>query len=207
MQLSASLIHRLSPGSKLLALIFLISAISIDLPFVNDSVKPWVPAFGLLLTAALYALAFAGVGKFLEQVWAFKLLIVLVTIPQLLFGTPWATVLSATVRLTDAMLLAALFSLTTKTRDLLDSIEGSLESNWLRPLRRLGLKPATVSLAFAMTMNAIPMIMKFLNQTKEAQAARGVKPTPVRMTIPLLVASLKYADEYAEALSARGVEV
>ena len=207
MQPSASPIHRLSPGSKLLALIFLIAAISIDLPFIDEAVKPWIPVAGLLVTAALYTVAFSGLAKFLEQVWAFKLLIVLVTIPQLLFGTPWATVLSATVRLTDAMLLAALFSLTTKTRDLLDSIEVSLGSKWLSPLRRLGLKPATVSLAFAMTMNAIPMIMKFLNQTKEAQAARGVKPTPVRMTIPLLVASLKYADEYAEALSARGVEV
>jgi biotin transport system permease protein len=105
------------------------------------------------------------------------------------------------------MLLATLFSLTTKTRDLLDSIESVLGSQFFRPLTRLGLKPQTVSLTFAMTMNAIPMIMKFLNQTKEAQAARGVKPTPVRMTIPLLVASLKYADEFAEALTARGVEV
>lgn len=207
MSSAESLIHRVAPGPKLLALILLIAVISIDLPFIDEAVKPWVPAFGLMLTAALYALAFPGVGKFLEQLWAFKLLIALVTIPQLLFGTPLATVLTATVRLTDAMLLAALFSLTTKTRDLLDSIEVSLGSKWLSPLRRLGLKPATVSLAFAMTMNAIPMIMKFLNQTKEAQAARGVKPTPVRMTIPLLVASLKYADDYAEALSARGVEV
>jgi biotin transport system permease protein len=207
MQPSTSLIHRLSPGAKLLALIFLIAAISIDLPFTDEAVKPWIPAGGLLVTAALYTAAFSGLAKFLAQVWAFKLLIVLVTIPQLLFGTPIHTVLTATVRLTDAILLAALFSLTTKTRDLLDSIEVSLGSKWLSPIRRLGLKPATVSLAFAMTMNAIPMIMKFLNQTKEAQAARGVKPTPVRMTIPLLVASLKYADEYAEALSARGVEV
>lgn len=207
MRSAESLIHRLSPGPKLLALILLIAAISIDLPFIDDAAKPWIPASGLLLTAALYALAFSGLGRFLSQVWAFKLLIVLVTIPQLLFGTALGTVLSATVRLTDAMLLAALFSLTTKTRHLLDSIERALGSKWISPLRRLGLKPATVSLAFAMTMNAIPMIMKFLNQTKEAQAARGVKPTPVRMTIPLLVASLKYADEYAEALSARGVEV
>jgi biotin transport system permease protein len=207
MRPSESVIHRTAPGPKLLALILLIAAISIDLPFTADAVKRWIPSFGLMLTAALYALAFPGVGKFLEQLWNLKILIALVTIPQLLFGTPLATVLTATVRLTDAMLLAALFSLTTKTRDLLDSIEGSLGSKWLSPLRRLGLKPATVSLAFAMTMNAIPMIMKFLNQTKEAQAARGLKPTPVRMTIPLLVASLKYADEYAEALSARGVEV
>jgi biotin transport system permease protein len=205
--LNPSVIHRAATGPKLLALILLITAISIDLPFIDDTIKPWIPAGGLLFTAALYALAFPGVDKFLEQVWNLKLLIALITIPQLLFGTPLATVLSATMRLTDAMLLAALFSLTTKTRDLLDSIESALGAKWLSPLTRLGLKPATVSLAFAMTMNAIPMIMKFLNQTKEAQSARGVKPTPVRMTIPLLVASLKYADEYAEALTARGVEV
>lgn len=202
-----SLIHRAAPGPKLLALILLITAISIDLPFIDDTAKPWIPAGALLFTAALYALAFKSPTKFVEQLWSLKLLIVLITIPPLLFGTPLATVLTATTRLTDAMLLAALFSLTTKTRDLLDSIESALGAKWLSPLTRLGLKPQTVSLAFAMTMNAIPMIVKFLNQTKEAQAARGVKPTPVRMTIPLLVASLKYADEYAEALTARGVEV
>lgn len=206
-QPTASMIHRAAPGPKLLTLILLIAAISFDLPFIDDAAKPWMPAIGLLLTAALYAVAFSGLTKFAEQLWNLKLLIALITIPQLLFGTPIATVLSATLRLTDAMLLAALFSLTTKTRELLDAIESALGAKWLSPLRRLGLKPATVSLAFAMTMNAIPMILKFLTQTKEAQAARGVKPTPVRMTIPLLVASLKYADEYAEALSARGVEV
>ena len=202
-----SVLHRLSPGPKLLALVLLIAAISIDLPFIHDSVKPWIPALAFALTAGLYAAAFAGLKVFFEQVWNIKLLILLITIPQLLFGSPWLSVLTATTRLTDAMLLATLFSLTTKTRDLLDSIEAALGAKWLRPLTRLGLKPQTVSLAFAMTMNAIPMILKFLNQTKEAQAARGVKPTPIRMTIPLLVASLKYADEYAEALTARGVEV
>jgi biotin transport system permease protein len=202
-----SVIHRASPGPKLLALVVLIAAISIDLPFIDGILKPWIPGFGLALTAGLYALAFSSVGKFFEQLWNLKLLILLVTIPQLLFGTPLPTVLGSTVRLTDAMLLATLFSLTTKTQALLDSIEGALRSKPLRPLVRLGLKPETVSLAFAMTMNAIPMIMKFVGQIKEAQSARGLKPTPVRMTIPLLVASLKYSDEFAEALTARGVEV
>jgi biotin transport system permease protein len=197
----------MEPGPKFLALVLLIAAISIDLPFFDAAIKTWIPALAFALTATLYALAFKRPTKFIEQLWNLKLLIVLITIPQLLFGTPWATVLTATTRLTDAMLLATLFSLTTKTRDLLDSIESALGSKSFRPLTRLGLKPQTVSLAFAMTMNAIPMIMKFLKQTKEAQAARGLKPTPVRMTIPLLVASLKYADEYAEALTARGVEV
>ena len=190
-----SLIHRAAPGPKLLALIALILAVS------------WSPLAGLALTVALYALAFKNLTKFFKQLWALKLLIALITIPQLLFGTPWQTVFDSTLRITDAMLLATLFSLTTKTQALLDAIEGALNSKTLRPLTRLGLKPETVSLAFVMTMNAIPMIMKFVGQIKEAQSARGLKPTPVRMTIPLLVASLKYSDEFAEALTARGVEV
>ena len=190
-----SLIHRAAPGPKLLALIALILAVS------------WSPLAGLALTVALYALAFKNLTKFFKQLWALKLLIALITIPQLLFGTPWQTVFDSTLRITDAMLLATLFSLTTKTQALLDAIEGALNSKTLRPLTRLGLKPETVSLAFVMTMNAIPMIMKFVGQIKEAQSARGMKPTPVRMTIPLLVASLKYSDEFAEALTARGVEV
>lgn len=206
-QPTSSLIHRAAIGPKFLALILFITAISIDLPFIDAAARPWIPAAGLLLIAALYSAAFSGVGKFIEQVWNLKFLIILITVPQILLGTPWESVLDATVRLTDAILLAGLFSLTTKTQDLIDSIESALGSKFFRPVTRLGLKPETVSLAFAMTMNAIPMIMKFLNQTKEAQAARGLKPTPVRMTIPLLVASLKYADEYAEALTARGVEV
>ena len=192
---NTSPLHRAAPGPKLLALIALIAAVT------------WAPLAGLALAAALYALAFKGLARFFQQLWNLKLLIALITIPQLFFGTDLITVLNATIRLTDAMLLATLFSLTTKTRDLIDSIESALHSKPLRPLTRLGLKPETVSLAFAMTMNAIPMIMKFLNQTKEAQAARGLKPTPIRMTIPLLVASLKYSDEFAEALTARGVEV
>jgi hypothetical protein len=51
------------------------------------------------------------VTKFLAQVWAFKLLVILVTIPQLLFGTPWATVLSATEHQAPQRLCAALHEL------------------------------------------------------------------------------------------------
>jgi biotin transport system permease protein len=192
---NTSPIHRAAPGPKLVALIVLIFAVS------------WSPLAGLALTAVLYAVSFKGLTKLFEQLWALKLLIALITIPQLLFGTAWITVFDSTLRITDAMLLATLFSLTTKTQALLDSIEGVLNSKPLLPLTRLGLKPETVSLAFAMAMNAIPVIMKFVGQIKEAQSARGLKPTPVRMTIPLLVAALKYSDEFAEALTARGVEV
>jgi biotin transport system permease protein len=42
---------------------------------------------------------------------------------------------------------------------------------------------------------------------REAQLARGLRPRSYRMAVPLLVLSMKHADEYAEALAARGVEL
>jgi biotin transport system permease protein len=204
MRPGASPLHRLPAGRKLVALIILISAISII------GSNPIGAVAGFAVALSLYLVAFPkrssgaenGVTLFAKQLWTLKWLMALIIIPQLVFGALWDTVLTNALRLTDAFLIATIFTLTTKHDALMSVIErGS------KPLKRLGIKPETVSLTLAMTINAIPMIAKFLAQTKEAQHARGIKPSAVLLTVPLLVASLKYADEYAEALTARGVEV
>lgn len=204
MRPGASPLHRLPAGRKLVALIILISAISI----IGSNLVGAVAGF--VATFILYFVAFPktsssrdrGATLFAQQLWALKWLLALIIIPQLIFGAVWSTVLTNALRLTDAFMLATLFTLTTKNVELMAVIERAF-----RPIKRFGIKPETVSLTLAMTINAIPMIVKFLAQTKEAQQARGIKPNAVLLTVPLLVASLKYADEYAEALSARGVEV
>ena len=204
MRPGASPLHRLPAGRKLVALIILISAISI----IGSNLVGAVAGF--VATFILYFVAFPktsssrdrGATLFAQQLWAPKWLLALFIIPQLIFGAVWSTVLTNALRLTDAFMLATLFTLTTKNVELMAVIERAF-----RPIKRFGIKPETVSLTLAMTINAIPMIVKFLAQTKEAQQARGIKPNAVLLTVPLLVASLKYADEYAEALSARGVEV
>ncbi len=203
MRPGASPLHRLATGRKLVALIILISAISIIGSNQIGAVS------GLAITYILYLVAFPksalnddfGATLFFQQLWNLKWLLAFIIIPQLIFGALWSTVLTNALRLTDAFLIASLFTLTTKIDDLMLVIERTF-----KPLKRIGIKPETVSLTLAMTINAIPMIVKFLAQTKEAQQARGIKPNAVLLTVPLLVASLKYADEYAEALSARGVE-
>ena len=199
-----SLLHRMPAGPKLLALMVAIALISVL------GTNPFEAVIALLVTYSLYVLAFPNIANvkdagpilFFKQLWSLKWLLILVTGPQLLFGAKLAPVLINALRLTDAIVLATLFTLTTPNADLMLVIERAL-----RPLKHLGIKPATVSLTLAMTINAIPMISKFLSQTKEAQQARGIRPTAVLITVPLLVASLKYADEFAEALTARGVEV
>jgi biotin transport system permease protein len=194
-----SRLHRAPAGPKLLALMTVIALISII------GSNPIGASAALIATIALYAIAFpasAGVLLFLKQFWSLKWLLLLIVVPQLIFGTSWPIVSTNALRLTDAILLATLFTFTTKNSELMLAIERTF-----KPLERIGIKPETASLTLAMTINAIPMITKFLAQTKEAQQARGVKPTATLITVPLLVASLKYADEYAEALAARGVEV
>jgi len=194
-----SLLHRLPAGPKLLVLMILIAVISI----VGSS--PLGALAALLATAMLYSFAFAagaGSALFLKQIWSLKWLLLLIVVPQLIFGASWLIVWANAVRLTAAILLATLFTFTTKNSELMLAIERTF-----KPLGRFGIKPETASLTLAMTINAIPMITKFLAQTKEAQQARGVKPTATHITVPLLVASLKYADEFAEALAARGVEI
>jgi biotin transport system permease protein len=194
-----SLLHRLPAGPKLLALMILIAVISI----VGSS--PLGALAALLATAMLYSFAFAagaGSALFLKQIWSLKWLLLLIVVPQLIFGASWPIVWANAVRLAAAILLATLFTFTTKNSELMLAIERTF-----KPLGRIGIKPETASLTLAMTINAIPMITKFLAQTKEAQQARGIKPTATLITVPLLVASLKYADEFAEALTARGVEI
>jgi biotin transport system permease protein len=191
-----SVIHRMSVGPKLLLLIALIALISVG------GANPIFGGAALALTAFAYWVSFPKAFVFAEQFWGLKYLLLLVVVPQILFGANWQIVLTNALRFTDAILLASLFTLTTRVDELLGVIEKGF-----KPMARLGIKPETVSLTLVMTINAIPMISMFLQQTKEAQQARGVKPKATLLTVPLLVASLKYADEFAEALTARGVEV
>lgn len=190
------MIHRLPVGPKLLLLIAIITLVSVG------GTNPTFGGATFALTLIAYWVSFPKCQVFAQQLWTLKYLLLLLVIPQILFGANPLTVATNALRLTDAILLASLFTLTTRFDELLSIIEKGF-----KPLARIGIKPETVSLTLAMTINAIPMILKFLQQTKEAQLARGVKPTVLILTVPLLVASLKYADEFAEALTARGVEV
>lgn len=193
-----SLLHRLTIGPKLLIMVALIAVLSIL------AIYPAAVLVALAATTNLYKIAFPteGVATLAKLIWSLKWLILIIVIPQLILGAAWLPVTTNAARLTVAIALATLFTLTTEHEAMLATIERGVS-----PLKRFGIKPETVSLTLAMTINAIPMILKFASQTREAQQARGVKPSITLMTVPLLVASLKYADEFAEALSARGVEV
>jgi biotin transport system permease protein len=105
------------------------------------------------------------------------------------------------VRVLVVILMANLVTLTTRTDRLVDAIERAL-----RPLRRLGVNPGRVALMLAMTITTIPVIAGYAAQIREAQRARGVPVAPLAFVVPLLVMTLKHADDLADALTARGVD-
>lgn len=142
---------------------------------------------GLFLVAALKPF------EVLRQVWQMKFLLLIVLVPQLVFsGFERGTF--NTVAIFSGILLAALVSLTTKTSDIVELIKRITRSQ-------------SFALLIALSINSIALVIGFSKNITEAGVARGVKPNPVRQIVALFVVSLRYADDYAEGLAARGVVV
>jgi len=190
----SSILHRMRAGLKLL--LFATAALAIGV-FATNLVAVTVAAAAVV---AAYLVAGFGPTVLLRQVLAARWVILVMAVTQLIF-LPAAVAAANTGRVTLVIVLAALLTLTTRVPDLIDVVEWAAG-----PLRRFGVNPATLSLLFAITITAIPVIAGFAAEIREAQRARGVRLLPHAVVVPLLVMSLRYADDLGEAMVARGAE-
>lgn len=94
---------------------------------------------------------------------------------------------------------ACAVTLSTPTEDVLAAVTAAC-----RPLRALGADPARVALLLAMTLRFVPLIAERVAAVREAQRARGVERPGPSVLVPVLVGTLRLADEIADALDARG---
>ncbi|HEY0524970.1 MAG TPA: energy-coupling factor transporter transmembrane protein EcfT [Stellaceae bacterium] len=102
-------------------------------------------------------------------------------------------------RLAALILLASAVTLSTRTSEMLEACETAL-----RPLERIGLlNAARVSLAVSLVLRFVPEIFRHYHEIREAQAARGLHGNPVALVVPLLVRTLRAADDVAAAIDAR----
>jgi biotin transport system permease protein len=186
-------LHRMATGPKLVVF----AAIALVLSLLPTAVWTIVTAYAVVAVA--YALSQVGVREFGRQLFAIRWVVVIMLVPQLILLTPLAA-MTITSRVMAVILLAALVTLTTRIPDLLDAIERAL-----CPLRRFGVDPNTIGLLLALTITAIPVIRGFASTIREAQRARGARTRLRTFVVPLLVISLKHADDVADALTARGV--
>jgi len=118
-----------------------------------------------------------------------------------LIVTDLATGALAVLRLATLVLAAAVVTATTKVAELVAVVE------WLcAPLRLVGVRPARIGLAIAMTLRFIPLVAERAERIREAQAARGATRPLFLLLVPLLVQVLQLAHTTAEALDARGAD-
>ncbi|CAN7192532.1 CbiQ family ECF transporter T component [Neorhizobium tomejilense] len=186
-------LHRLSPRAKLLGL----AALSLLL-FVIHS-----PAV-LVIAAVLGGIVYSSLRLGWRQSWLrlrpILLTIVIVAIFTLVLNGRHDALIVVT-RLTALALFAAAVTATTSTGDFIDEI-----TRLAMPLERLGLvRAADIGLSIGLVIRFVPEILSRYQAIRDAHRARGLKVRPLTLAVPLIILTLKNADEIAAAIDARGI--
>ncbi len=186
-----SWLHRTAAGVKLLLLMLAGAGLM------------WVHDWRVLLLVLLGVLLLVQQsGARLQQVWLhLKTLSWLVII--LVFYTAFAqtplVALEVGLRIYALLLGALLVSMTTSIAQMMEVLI------WLlRPFQQLGwVNSERVALVFGLTLRLIPELTVQWQDIREAQAARGLKANPFTMGVPMLLRTLRRAQDIADALDAR----
>ncbi|CDZ57318.1 energy-coupling factor transporter transmembrane component T family protein [Neorhizobium galegae] len=186
-------LHRLSPRTKLLGL-----AVTSLLLFLIHS-----PAV-LVVAAILGGIVYASLRLGWRQSWL-RLRTILLTIAVVALFTLVLNgqhdALVVVTRLTALALLAAAVTATTSTGDFIDEI-----TRLAMPLERLGVvRAADIGLSIGLVIRFVPEILSRYQAIRDAHRARGLKPKPLTLAVPLIILTLKNADEIAAAIDARGI--
>lgn len=128
------------------------------------------------------------------------ILIALLALFHVLTGEP-ETAFEVSARLGTVILLAVTLTLTTRVSAMVEAIETGA-----RPLRAIGVDPAKVGLTLSLAIRFIPVLFALVGEVREAQKARGLEGNVVAVVMPLLVRTLKMADDLADAIAARGYD-
>lgn len=186
------ILHRMTPLAKLTALAVVALALSLAPIGVPGSL------IVLVVVSVLYPLAALSLQTLGESWWRLRWLIIVLGGALWAF-TSWQAAVVNTGRVVALLLLADLVTRTTRMGDLLDALR-----RILHPLRRIGMDSEAIAMTLSVTMAMIPVITALARQVSDAQRARGMRLGP-RAALPLLVLTMKHADDVGDALVARGI--
>lgn len=184
--------HRLSAGVKLLALVVVLAGVMLG--------DHRVALGAAVVAAALYPLCGIDLRFLWRTLRSVLVLCVIIAVVQVLTAE-WTEAVKFSGRLLTAVLLAGLVTRTTRIIEMLELFE-----RLARPLRIFGVRPERVALMLALTLRCIPLVTTAWQQAREAYAARGLRGSPHRMVVPVIVRLLRSADAMGDAMSARGIE-
>lgn len=216
-----SLLHRLDPRFKLLALLFILVALFLLNTFAG--------LIALLLFAAVLALLSRVPLRSLLRGLRPILYIVAFTLVIYFFftkgGVVWLRLgpvtvesvgviqgLFVTARLAGLVFLTLLLTLTTTPLSLTHGLEF-----FMRPFQYLGLPVSETALVMSIALRFIPTLMEESQRLMRAQMARGADfesggifrraKSLVPLIVPLFVGAFRRADELAVAMEARAFRV
>ncbi|MBN9433704.1 MAG: energy-coupling factor transporter transmembrane protein EcfT [Bosea sp.] len=189
----ASALHRLPAGVKLGALV----AASLALFAIPSTI---VALAAVPVAFAVYLSTGLGLNRLILELRGPALLLCFVFVFHALAGSVEEGI-AAVARFAALILLASAVTLTTPVSEM-----AALVERLLGPLEPLGVNPAKVGLAIALAIRFVPMIAEEYRQIREAQAARGLDRNLLALVVPLIIRTLKAADDLADAIEARGIE-
>lgn len=189
-------LHRLPAGAKLLGLLLA----GLLVVVVRGPVSAAV-----FLAAALGLVAWSGHGLrgTLGALRAIALVAALLGAWQVWqYGgqNGWPRAVESVGDLVALVLLATVLTVTTPVDEVLDAI-----TRELGPLRRVGVRPEAVALAFSLAIRAIPTTIVIAEETRDAALARGLERSPRARLTPLVIRVVSHARATGDALQARGI--
>lgn len=212
-----SVLHRLDPRTKLLALI----AISTGL-FLG---KGW-SALGLVAAYTTVACVLSGLkpAYLLRSIMPFKWLILMTVLLNMVFmgghilieaplpyggitreGLSFGVLYGSRIAL--LVLLASLLSLTTEPIVLVDGVE-----KLIAPLSKTGVNPHELAIAMVITIRFIPLLLSEATKIRKSHAVRGLRSDGSVITklksisllfLPLFYSALRRAENLAVAMECR----
>lgn len=110
----------------------------------------------------------------------------------------WDTALVSVFKILLMVMLADLVTATTPMQDMMRAIQPLL-----LPLRMLGLRPARLSLAVALVIRFIPVLLAQWQSQREAWLARSTRRPGIKLLVPFMLCALRRTDQIAESISSR----
>lgn len=187
-----SWMHRLPAGGKLVGL------------FACGLTLAFLPGWRTAVAGALLALIVAASARVgLRTLFASTRMLLLVMAflgGYLTWQQGWERAVAVVGDLVALALLATVMTSTTPVDEVLDAV-----TRGLQPLRRFGVRPEQVALAFSLMLRGIPTTLQLAQESRDAAKARGLQRDPRAVLRPMVIRVVAHARSTGEALHARGI--
>lgn len=213
-----SIIHRLDPRAKLLAIVLFVVIIFLANNWLTYVILMLFVAVGVYLSGIKLTFFINGVKPLLWLIlFTVALQVIFTSGETILFK--WAMIVISKegiinglfifMRFVLIIFMSTLLTLTTMPMSLTEAIE-----YLLNPFKKIGLPVHEIALMLSIALRFVPTLMDETEKIMNAQRARGVEfgeghllkqvKAIIPMLIPLLVGAINRAEELAIAMEARG---